>query len=134
MCFEFEVCFLGSGSCLDVSCLIYESLFTSVVDLDHSCQSKVASENVSSLWNPWVQLFLCESAELIVKLNVFFKSLSPDVLEKLPLELAGEWRDFFVDGIYNLMLRLPISITGVSVGFILGFYGSVFTLSSMHIE
>lgn len=78
-------------------------------------QSQVASENVNNLWNPWVQLFVCENAALIVKLNQFFTSSSPDVLEKLPSELAGEWTDFFVEGIYNLMLPLPISITGVSV-------------------
>ncbi|KAM9348056.1 E3 ubiquitin-protein ligase listerin [Symphorus nematophorus] len=72
---------------------------------------EAASENVSSLWNPWVQLFVCENAALIVKLNQFFTSSPSDVLEKLPSELAGEWTDFFVEGIYNLMLPLPISIT-----------------------
>eukprot|EP00064_Thunnus_orientalis_P010735 superscaffoldBa00001484_g10762 len=72
---------------------------------------ETASENVSSLWNPWVQLFVCENTILIVELNEFFSSSSPDVMEKLPSELAGEWRDFFVEGIYNLLLPLPISIT-----------------------
>ncbi|KAE8287484.1 E3 ubiquitin-protein ligase listerin [Larimichthys crocea] len=72
---------------------------------------EAASENVSSLWNPWVQLFVCENATLIVKLNQFFTSPSPEVLEKLPSELAAEWTDFFLEGIYNLLLPLPISIT-----------------------
>ncbi|TKS82943.1 E3 ubiquitin-protein ligase listerin [Collichthys lucidus] len=72
---------------------------------------EAASENVSSLWNPWVQLFMCENATLIVKLNQFFTSPSPEVLEKLPSELAAEWTDFFLEGIYNLLLPLPISIT-----------------------
>uniref|UniRef100_A0A3Q3VQT5 E3 ubiquitin-protein ligase listerin n=1 Tax=Mola mola TaxID=94237 RepID=A0A3Q3VQT5_MOLML len=72
---------------------------------------EVSSENVNSLWNPWVQLFVCENAALIVKVNHFFTSPSPDVLEKLPSGLAGEWTDFFVEGIYSLMLPLPISIT-----------------------
>lgn len=85
-------------------------------------QSQTASENVSGLWNPWVQLFVCENAALIVKLNQFFTSSSPDVLEKLPSELAGEWTDFFVEGIYNLLLPLPINITGAGVDFILGGY------------
>lgn len=80
-------------------------------------QSQTASENVSSLWNPWVQLFACENAALIVKLNQFFTSSPPDVLNKLPPELAGEWTDFFVEGIYNLMFALPVNITGVC-----GFY------------
>ena len=66
-----------------------------------------------------MQLFVCENAALIVNLNQFFTSSSPDVLEKLPSELAGEWADFFVEGIYNLLLPLPISITGLCVGFIL---------------
>uniref|UniRef100_A0A8C9Z2U3 E3 ubiquitin-protein ligase listerin n=1 Tax=Sander lucioperca TaxID=283035 RepID=A0A8C9Z2U3_SANLU len=72
---------------------------------------ETASENVSSLWNPWVQLFMCENAALIVKLNQFFTSSSPDVLEKLPSELIDEWKDFFVEGIYNLLFPLPINIT-----------------------
>uniref|UniRef100_A0A671VDD3 E3 ubiquitin-protein ligase listerin n=1 Tax=Sparus aurata TaxID=8175 RepID=A0A671VDD3_SPAAU len=79
---------------------------------------EVASENVSSVWNPWVQLFVCENAALIVNLNQFFTSSSPDVLEKLPSELVGEWADFFVEGIYNLLLPLPISITGVQADII----------------
>ncbi len=76
---------------------------------------QVASENVSSLWNPWVQLFVCETAALIVTLIQFFTSSPPDVMEKLPPELAGEWKDFFIVGIYNLLLPMPISITGVCV-------------------
>ncbi|XP_071378047.1 E3 ubiquitin-protein ligase listerin [Centroberyx affinis] len=72
---------------------------------------ETASENVSSLWNPWVQLFVCENAALIVKLNQFFTSSPPGVLENLPSELAGEWTDFFIEGVYNLLLPLPIKIT-----------------------
>uniref|UniRef100_A0AAQ6AHX3 E3 ubiquitin-protein ligase listerin n=1 Tax=Amphiprion ocellaris TaxID=80972 RepID=A0AAQ6AHX3_AMPOC len=72
---------------------------------------ETASENVSSLWNPWVQLFVCENAALIVKLNQFFTSSSSELLEKLPSELAGEWTDFFIEGIYNLLLPLPVKIT-----------------------
>lgn len=83
--------------------------------MDFCFWSQVASESVTSLWNPWVQLFVCQNAALIVKLNQFFSSPLPEVLEKLPSELAGEWTDFFVEGIYNLMLPLPISITGMSV-------------------
>uniref|UniRef100_A0A7N6FCH6 E3 ubiquitin-protein ligase listerin n=1 Tax=Anabas testudineus TaxID=64144 RepID=A0A7N6FCH6_ANATE len=67
------------------------------------------------LWNPWVQLFVCENTTLIVKLNQFFTSSSPDVVENLPSELTGEWTDFFVEGIYNLLLPLPVKIIGKSV-------------------
>nr|XP_040037059.1 E3 ubiquitin-protein ligase listerin [Gasterosteus aculeatus aculeatus] len=72
---------------------------------------ETSSENVSSLWNPWVQLFVCENAAVIVALNQFFASSPPDVLEKLPPELTAEWTDFFVEGIYNLLFPLPVSIT-----------------------
>ncbi|XP_041864209.1 E3 ubiquitin-protein ligase listerin [Melanotaenia boesemani] len=71
---------------------------------------ETASENVGSLWNPWVQLFVCENASLIVTLNQFFTSSPTNVLEKLPPELTGEWTDFFVEGIYNLLLPLPVKI------------------------
>uniref|UniRef100_A0A667XXG6 E3 ubiquitin-protein ligase listerin n=1 Tax=Myripristis murdjan TaxID=586833 RepID=A0A667XXG6_9TELE len=74
---------------------------------------ETASENVSNLWNPWVQLFVCENTALIVKLNQFFTSPSSAVLEKLPPELSGEWTDFFIEGIYSLLLPLPIKITGM---------------------
>ncbi|XP_034745446.1 E3 ubiquitin-protein ligase listerin [Etheostoma cragini] len=74
---------------------------------------ETATENVSSLWNPWVQLFVCENTALIVKLNQFFTSSSADVLEKLPSELIHEWTDFFVEGIYNLLFPLTINITDV---------------------
>ncbi|XP_061904673.1 E3 ubiquitin-protein ligase listerin [Entelurus aequoreus] len=72
---------------------------------------ETASENISGLWNPWVQLFACESIYLILNLSQFFASSPPDVLKKLPSELEGEWRDFFLDGIYNLMLPMPVRIT-----------------------
>lgn len=65
-----------------------------------------------------MQLFVCENAALIVKLNQFFISPSSEVLEKLPPELTGEWRDFFVEGIYNLLFPLPVNITGACVDFI----------------
>ncbi|KAM9729215.1 E3 ubiquitin-protein ligase listerin [Menidia menidia] len=71
---------------------------------------ETSSESVRSLWNPWVQVFVCETAALVVKLNQFFASSASDVMEKLPSELAGEWNDFFVEGIYNLLLPLPVKI------------------------
>lgn len=61
-----------------------------------------------------MQLFVCENAGLIVKLNELFTTLSSsNIADKLPPELAGEWTDFFVEGIYNLLLPLPVSITGM---------------------
>ncbi|XP_077447675.1 E3 ubiquitin-protein ligase listerin [Stigmatopora argus] len=72
---------------------------------------EAASDNVNYLWNPWVQLFVCENAALIVSLSQFFASATPEVLEKLPSELATEWQGFFLDGIYNLLLPMPVKIT-----------------------
>lgn len=76
--------------------------------------SQVTSENVLSLWNPRVQLFACQNAALLVDLNQLFSSPSTEVAEKLPSELAAEWSDFFLEGISNLVLPLPVSITGRS--------------------
>lgn len=72
---------------------------------------EASSDNVSHLWNPWVQLFVCENAALIVKLNQFFTSAPAAVLEELPKELTNEWSDFFVEGLYSLLLPLPTKIT-----------------------
>ncbi|KAM9788487.1 E3 ubiquitin-protein ligase listerin [Neosynchiropus ocellatus] len=72
---------------------------------------ELASDNVGALWNPWVQLALCETAAMIVTLSRFFASPAPELLEKLPPGLAGEWADFFLDGIYGLLLPLPVRIT-----------------------
>ncbi|XP_020778547.1 E3 ubiquitin-protein ligase listerin [Boleophthalmus pectinirostris] len=72
---------------------------------------EAASENVTHLWNPWVQLFVCENAALIERLNQFFTSPPPDIKKELPKELTSEWTDFFVDGLYSLLLPLPTKIT-----------------------
>ncbi|XP_053703899.1 E3 ubiquitin-protein ligase listerin [Synchiropus splendidus] len=72
---------------------------------------EVASDNVGALWNPWVQLVLCENAAMIVTLSQFFTSPPPELLERLPPGLAGEWTDFFLEGISSLLLPLPVRIT-----------------------
>ncbi|CAL1573458.1 unnamed protein product [Knipowitschia caucasica] len=72
---------------------------------------EAVSENVAHLWNPWVQLFVCENAALVVKLNKFFIAPPPDVAKELPKELTNEWTEFFVDGIYSLLLPLLTKIT-----------------------
>ncbi|KAF6723533.1 E3 ubiquitin-protein ligase listerin [Oryzias melastigma] len=72
---------------------------------------ETCSESVGSLWNPWVQLFVCESAAIVEKLHQFFTCAPADVLQRLPPELTAEWTDFFVEGIYSLLLPLPVKIT-----------------------
>uniref|UniRef100_A0A671QUN6 E3 ubiquitin-protein ligase listerin n=1 Tax=Sinocyclocheilus anshuiensis TaxID=1608454 RepID=A0A671QUN6_9TELE len=74
------------------------------------CFSQTASENSSMFWNPWVQLFVCANCELIVRLSEFFTSPPAGVQEQLPPELNSEWKEFFLEGIHNLLLSLLIKI------------------------
>uniref|UniRef100_A0A673KFV9 E3 ubiquitin-protein ligase listerin n=1 Tax=Sinocyclocheilus rhinocerous TaxID=307959 RepID=A0A673KFV9_9TELE len=77
---------------------------------------ETASENSSMFWNPWVQLFVCANCELIVRLSDFFTSPPAGVQEQLPPELNSEWKEFFLEGIHNLLLSLLIKIPGEAVG------------------
>uniref|UniRef100_A0A8C2GBK5 E3 ubiquitin-protein ligase listerin n=1 Tax=Cyprinus carpio TaxID=7962 RepID=A0A8C2GBK5_CYPCA len=72
--------------------------------------SQTARENSSMFWNPWVQLFVCANCELIVRLSEFFTSPPAGVGEQLPPELNSEWKEFFLEGIHNLLLPLLIKI------------------------
>lgn len=76
--------------------------------------SQTARENSSMFWNPWVQLFVCANCELIVRLSEFFTSPPAGVEEQLPPELNSEWKEFFLEGIHNLLLSLLIKIPGKS--------------------
>uniref|UniRef100_A0A8C5BPB0 E3 ubiquitin-protein ligase listerin n=1 Tax=Gadus morhua TaxID=8049 RepID=A0A8C5BPB0_GADMO len=73
---------------------------------------ETACENVSGLGSPWVQLFVCENASLIVELSRFFAAPPATAADTLPAELTAEWTDFFIEGIYSLLLHLPVKITG----------------------
>ncbi|XP_066507230.1 E3 ubiquitin-protein ligase listerin [Hoplias malabaricus] len=76
---------------------------------------ETASECLGAYWNPWVQQFVCANCELIVKLTEFFTALPAGVAEQMPPELSSEWQEFFVEGIYNLLLpllvRIPVEFT-----------------------
>ncbi|XP_016092298.1 E3 ubiquitin-protein ligase listerin-like [Sinocyclocheilus grahami] len=71
---------------------------------------ETASENSSMFLNPLVQLFVCANCELIVRLSEFFTSPPAGVQEQLPPELNSEWKEFFLEGIHNLLLSLLIKI------------------------
>ncbi|TRZ03495.1 hypothetical protein DNTS_000509, partial [Danionella cerebrum] len=71
---------------------------------------ETTSENTLVFWNPWVQLFVCTNCELIVRLSEFFASPPAGVEEHLPPELNTEWKEFFMEGIHNLLLPLLIKI------------------------
>uniref|UniRef100_A0A4W4E687 E3 ubiquitin-protein ligase listerin n=1 Tax=Electrophorus electricus TaxID=8005 RepID=A0A4W4E687_ELEEL len=63
-----------------------------------------------SFWNPWVQQFVCANCELIAKLTEFFAALPAGLAEQLPPELSSEWQEFFVEGVYTLLLPLLVNI------------------------
>uniref|UniRef100_A0A671LM47 E3 ubiquitin-protein ligase listerin n=1 Tax=Sinocyclocheilus anshuiensis TaxID=1608454 RepID=A0A671LM47_9TELE len=71
---------------------------------------ETARENSRMFWNPWVQLFVCANCDLIVRLSEFFTSPPAGVEEQLPPELNSEWKEFFLEGIHNLLLPLLIKI------------------------
>ncbi|XP_051540876.1 E3 ubiquitin-protein ligase listerin isoform X2 [Myxocyprinus asiaticus] len=71
---------------------------------------ETACENIGVFWNPWVQLFVCEICKLIVRLSEFFTSPPVGVVEQLPPELTSEWKEFFLEGIHNLLLPLLVKI------------------------
>lgn len=74
---------------------------------------QTASENSTVFWNPWVQLFVCANCELIVRLSEFFTSPPAGVEQLLP-DLTSEWKEFFLEGIHNLLLPLLIKIPSES--------------------
>lgn len=95
--------------------------------MDNHCLAlpfQTASENTSVFWNPWVQLFVCETCTLIVCLSEFFTAPPPDVVEQLPTELCTEWQEFFSEGIKNLLLPLLVKIPGEAL--------AVFILTSVN--
>ncbi|KAK1800486.1 hypothetical protein P4O66_005706 [Electrophorus voltai] len=71
---------------------------------------ETASESSGSFWNPWVQQFVCANCELIAKLTEFFAALPAGLAEQLPPELSSEWQEFFVEGVYTLLLPLLVNI------------------------
>ncbi|XP_041948451.1 E3 ubiquitin-protein ligase listerin [Alosa sapidissima] len=74
---------------------------------------ETASENTAVFWNPWVQLFVCETCELIVRLTAFLTAPPSGVVEQLPPELCTEWQEFFSEGINSLLLPLLVKIPEV---------------------
>uniref|UniRef100_A0A672SBE0 E3 ubiquitin-protein ligase listerin n=1 Tax=Sinocyclocheilus grahami TaxID=75366 RepID=A0A672SBE0_SINGR len=91
-----------------------EADFSEIPDLKHIGETH--SFIYSMFWNPWVQLFVCANCDLIVRLSEFFMSPPAGVEEQLPPELNSEWKEFFLEGIHNLLLPLLIKIPGEAVG------------------
>ncbi|XP_030648417.1 E3 ubiquitin-protein ligase listerin [Chanos chanos] len=71
---------------------------------------ETACDSSGAFWNPWVQLFVCQNCELIVRLSEFFAAPPAAVVDQLPPELCTEWQEFFVDGIHTMLLPLLIKV------------------------
>ncbi|XP_066196711.1 E3 ubiquitin-protein ligase listerin [Sylvia atricapilla] len=61
---------------------------------------------------PLVQIFACVSCDLASALSTYFEAAAPDTTANLPKNLVSEWKEFFSEGIHNLLLPLLVKITG----------------------
>ncbi|XP_039911108.1 E3 ubiquitin-protein ligase listerin [Hirundo rustica] len=61
---------------------------------------------------PLVQIFACVSCDLASALSTYFEAAAPDTTTNLPKNLISEWKEFFSEGIHNLLLPLLVKITG----------------------
>ncbi|XP_041319944.1 E3 ubiquitin-protein ligase listerin isoform X2 [Pyrgilauda ruficollis] len=61
---------------------------------------------------PLVQIFACVSCDLASALSAYFEAAAPNNTANLPKNLVSEWKEFFSEGIHNLLLPLLVKITG----------------------
>ncbi|XP_039574003.1 E3 ubiquitin-protein ligase listerin [Passer montanus] len=61
---------------------------------------------------PLVQIFACVSCDLASALSAYFEAAARDNTANLPKNLVSEWKEFFSEGIHNLLLPLLVKITG----------------------
>ncbi|OXB79770.1 UNVERIFIED_CONTAM: hypothetical protein H355_013755, partial [Colinus virginianus] len=73
---------------------------------------ETTSENHSLYHVPLVQIFACVSCDLASALSAYFEPAAPKTTENLPVNLVSEWKEFFSEGIHNLLLPLLVKITG----------------------
>lgn len=59
-----------------------------------------------------MQIFACVSCDLASALSTYFEAVTPDSTANLPRNLVSEWKEFFSEGIHNLLLPLLVKITG----------------------
>ncbi|XP_005861784.1 PREDICTED: E3 ubiquitin-protein ligase listerin isoform X1 [Myotis brandtii] len=71
-------------------------------------------ENYALRSVPLVQLLACVSCALACELSAFFDSTMRDPAGHLPANLVSEWKEFFSQGIHNLLLPLLVTVTGES--------------------
>ncbi|KAM8821516.1 E3 ubiquitin-protein ligase listerin [Eudromia elegans] len=73
---------------------------------------ETTSENHSLYHIPLVQIFACASCDLASALSAYFEAAPPETIANLPVNLISEWKDFFSEGIHNLLLPLLVKVTG----------------------
>ncbi|XP_006267222.2 E3 ubiquitin-protein ligase listerin [Alligator mississippiensis] len=73
---------------------------------------ETTSENHSLYQVPLVQIFACVSCDLASTFSAYFQEATPEVIENLPVNLISEWKEFFSEGIHNLLLPLLVKVTG----------------------
>ena len=73
--------------------------------------------------NPIYQSFLYHTCELLSTIATCIKHVLPERQEAFPQNLATEWKEFFSQGAYSLLLPLYIQCTG-KVSMILPSYPS----------
>uniref|UniRef100_A0A8C0HMZ5 E3 ubiquitin-protein ligase listerin n=1 Tax=Buteo japonicus TaxID=224669 RepID=A0A8C0HMZ5_9AVES len=73
---------------------------------------ETTSENCSLYHVPLVQIFACVSCDLASALSAYFEAAAPETTENLPVNLISEWKEFFSEGIHNLLLPLLVKVTG----------------------
>ncbi|KAK2523306.1 hypothetical protein Q9966_012146 [Columba livia] len=73
---------------------------------------ETTSENRLLYHVPLVQIFACVSCDLASALSAFFEAAAPETTANLPENLIGEWKEFFSEGIHNLLLPLLVKVTG----------------------
>ncbi|POI35437.1 hypothetical protein CIB84_000811, partial [Bambusicola thoracicus] len=73
---------------------------------------ETTSENHSLYHVPLVQIFACVSCDLASALSAYFEPAAHKSTENLPVNLVSEWKEFFSEGIHNLLLPLFVKVTG----------------------
>ncbi|NXW03176.1 LTN1 ligase, partial [Fregetta grallaria] len=73
---------------------------------------ETTNENRSLYHVPLVQIFACVSCDLASALSAYFEAAAPETTENLPVNLISEWKEFFSEGIHNLLLPLLVKVTG----------------------
>ncbi|KAE8621680.1 hypothetical protein XENTR_v10004921 [Xenopus tropicalis] len=72
--------------------------------LESACESSAAYHI------PLVRLFACASCDLATEISHYFESVATSTTMSLPANLMSEWKEFFSEGIYSLMLPMLVRI------------------------